>query len=78
MFSFVPRCQGLYGSQKYTFTSVATVKLLCWAISSPRSQSASAAEMRRVYEPADSGGQDSRRIFAPHFNQRGKSRVTLH
>jgi hypothetical protein len=38
VFSFEPRCQGLCGSQKYTFTSVATVKLLCLAISSPRSQ----------------------------------------
>jgi hypothetical protein len=36
VFSFVPRCQGLCGSQKYTFTFVATVKLLCLAISSPR------------------------------------------
>ena len=38
VFSFEPRCQGLCGSQKYTFTSVATVKSLCLAISSPRSQ----------------------------------------
>jgi hypothetical protein len=38
VFSLLPRCQGLCGSQKYTFTFVATVKLLCWAISSPRSQ----------------------------------------
>ena len=38
MFSFMPRCQGLCGSQKYTFTFVATVKLLCLAISNPRSQ----------------------------------------
>src|SRR6266404_3050359 len=38
VFSFVPRCQGLCGSQKYTCTSVATVKSLCFAISSPRSQ----------------------------------------
>src|SRR5271163_4599405 len=36
VFSFVPRCQGLCGSQKYTFTLVATVKVLCLAISSPR------------------------------------------
>ncbi len=33
VFSFVPRCQGLCGSQKYTFTSVATVNALCLAIS---------------------------------------------
>src|ERR1039458_451617 len=32
VFSFVPRCQGLCGSQKYTFTSVATVNALCLAI----------------------------------------------
>src|ERR1019366_8125830 len=38
VFSFVPRCQGLCGSQKYTFTFVATVKVLCLAISSPPSQ----------------------------------------
>src|ERR1022692_1832324 len=37
VFSFVPRCQGLCGSQKYTFTSVATVNALCLAISKPRS-----------------------------------------
>jgi hypothetical protein len=30
VFSLVPRCQGLCGSQKYTFTSVATVKVLCY------------------------------------------------
>src|SRR6266404_2114807 len=45
VFSFVPRCQGLCGSQKYTFTSVATVKSLCFAISSPRSH---VIERRRV------------------------------
>jgi hypothetical protein len=38
VFSLVPRCQGLCGSQKYIFTFVATVKVLCLAISSPRSQ----------------------------------------
>src|SRR5439155_17100248 len=35
VFSLVPRCQGLLGSQKYTFTSVATEKLACWDISLP-------------------------------------------
>ena len=38
VFSLVPRCQGLCGSQKKTCTLVATVKVLCLAISSPRSQ----------------------------------------
>src|ERR1035438_4741360 len=38
VFSFVPRCQGLCGSQKYTFTSVATVNALCLAISNPPSR----------------------------------------
>jgi hypothetical protein len=38
VFSLVPRCQGLCGSQKYTFTLVATVNSLCLAISKPRSQ----------------------------------------
>lgn len=38
MFSLVPRCQGLCGSQKYTLTSVAIVKSLWLAISGPRSQ----------------------------------------
>ena len=33
VFSFVPRCQGLCGSEKYTFTLVATVNALCLAIS---------------------------------------------
>ena len=37
VFSFVPRCHGLCGSQKYTFTFVATVKRLCEANSVPRS-----------------------------------------
>jgi len=45
VFSFVPRCLGLCGSQKYTCTSVATVKSLCFAISSPRSH---VSERRRV------------------------------
>jgi hypothetical protein len=43
----VPRCQGLCGSQKYTLRSVATVKALCLAISSPRSH---VSERRRVLE----------------------------
>lgn len=38
MFSFDPRCQGLAGSQKYTGTSVGTVKVLWPAISAPGSQ----------------------------------------
>jgi hypothetical protein len=38
VFSLAPCCQGLCGSQKYTFSSVATVKLSCLAISSPRPQ----------------------------------------
>ncbi len=37
MFSLLPRCQGLCGSQKYTPTSVATVNRLCCASSVPRS-----------------------------------------
>ena len=37
VFSFVPRCQGLWGSQKYTFTFVAIVKVLCLDSSCPRS-----------------------------------------
>src|ERR1039457_5258080 len=45
VFSLVPRCHGLCGSQKYTFTFVSTVKLLCLAISCPRSQ---VNERRRV------------------------------
>src|SRR5215472_19192292 len=45
VFSLVPRCQGLCGSQKYTCTSVATVNSLCLAISSPRSH---VSERRRV------------------------------
>ena len=35
MISLLPGYQGLCGSQKYTFTFVATVKLLCLAIPSP-------------------------------------------
>jgi Transposase DDE domain group 1 len=38
VFSFEPRCHGLCGSQKYTRTSVATVKVLCATSSVPRSQ----------------------------------------
>ena len=38
VFSFVPRCQGLRGSQKYTWVSVARVKVLWSASSMPRSQ----------------------------------------
>src|SRR5215813_9707562 len=38
VFSLLPRCQGLRGSQKYTCTLVATVKFLWSAISLPRSQ----------------------------------------
>ena len=38
MFSFVPRCQGLFGSQKKTGTPVHRVKTLCIANSVPRSQ----------------------------------------
>ena len=45
VFSLVQRCHGLCGSQKYTFTSVATVNSLCLAISCPRSQ---VSERRRL------------------------------
>ena len=34
----LPLCQGQYGSQKNTLTSVATVNLACWVSSDPRSQ----------------------------------------
>src|SRR5829696_3030616 len=35
VFSLLPRCQGLRGSQKYTWTPVSTVNLVCSAISLP-------------------------------------------
>src|SRR5450631_1942006 len=35
VFSLLPRCQGLLGSQKYTFTSVATEKFTWLVISLP-------------------------------------------
>src|SRR5205085_8071289 len=38
VFSLLPRCHGLFGSQKYTATPVATLKRACSAISLPWSQ----------------------------------------
>ena len=37
VFSLLPRCHGLCGSQKYTATPVRSVSLACIAISRPRS-----------------------------------------
>lgn len=37
VFSFVPRCHGEYGSQKYTFIPVASASFLCAANSLPLS-----------------------------------------
>jgi len=37
MISLLPRCRGLGGSQEWTLTLVATVRLLCPAISGSRS-----------------------------------------
>ena len=38
VFSFVPRCQGEWGSQKNTGMPVSVVNFACWAISRPWSQ----------------------------------------
>ena len=38
VFSFVPRCQGHWGSQKYTGMPISLVKSACFASSMPRSQ----------------------------------------
>jgi hypothetical protein len=36
--SLLPRCQGLWGSQKQAGTPVATLNRACWAVSLPWSQ----------------------------------------
>jgi hypothetical protein len=38
VFSLLPRCQGLRGSQKWTGKPASTVSFRCWAISEPWSQ----------------------------------------
>ena len=75
VFSFVPRGHGLCGSQKYTFTFVATVKRLCEANSVPRQRRHQPLRERANgfgQRPHDIGG-----VFASQTKQEQEARVAL-
>jgi hypothetical protein len=76
VFSLVPRCHGLCGSQKYTFTLVATVNFLWPAISNPRFPGQRAPQVCREFtNMLAQGSNDSFGVFARHFDQHGKARM---
>jgi hypothetical protein len=89
VFSLLPRCQGLRGSQKYTWTPVSTVNLVCSAISLPWSQvsdrrscsgnrvTAAASAGRTCSALYPSGQRDQGEVAAGPLHQRHHRRWSL-
>ena len=79
VFSLLPRCHGLWGSQKYTLTLVATLNRLWSASSVPRSQGQRAHQSRgQILDLPDERADDAGGVFARDLNEHNEPGLTLH